>query len=92
MAHGCERPLANTLTRILCCSAVSSTHGPAPNGGTGIPIGDCPWAWPTASNPGKKERGHAERGLHADLPGEGTRGHLSGGAMPSSVSYLVEYR
>jgi len=29
----------------------SNTHGPAPNGGTGTPIVDCPWARPTASKP-----------------------------------------
>ena len=51
MAHGCESPLVTTLTRILCCSAVSKTQGPSPNGGTGTPIVDCPWAWPTASRP-----------------------------------------
>ena len=37
IAHGCESPLVTTLTRILCCSAVSNTQGPAPSGGTGTP-------------------------------------------------------
>ena len=41
MAQGCESPLVTTLTRILCCSAVSITQGPAPKGGTGTPIGGC---------------------------------------------------
>src|SRR5207245_2602944 len=30
------------------CSAVSSTNGPAPRGGTGTPIGGC-WAWAVKS-------------------------------------------
>ena len=44
IAQGCERPLVTTLTRTLCCSAVSKTQGPSPNGGTGTPIG-VGWAW-----------------------------------------------
>ncbi len=44
MAHGCESPLVTTLTRILCCSAVSNTQGPSPNGGTGTLIRCC-CAW-----------------------------------------------
>ena len=49
IAHGCES-LATTLTRIRCCSAVSNTQGPGPNGGVGMPSGAC-CAWPTAAMP-----------------------------------------
>ena len=45
MAQGCDSPPATTLTRILCCSAVSNTQGPSPRGGTGTPIGACSCAW-----------------------------------------------
>src|SRR5262249_60793063 len=54
MAHGCDRPLVTTVKRILCCSAVSNTNGPAPNGGTGTPIGGC-WGWPAGGVAGGGE-------------------------------------
>src|SRR6266849_3840630 len=41
--QGCTSPLVTTVARILCCSAVSRTNGPAPRGGTGTPMGGC-WA------------------------------------------------
>ena len=59
MAQGCDSPLATTLTRILCCSAVSKTQGPSPNGGTGTPMGRSSCAWLGASiqsNSGAAER------------------------------------
>ena len=38
-AQGWGIPLATTVTRILCCSAVSRINGPAPRGVYGTPMG-----------------------------------------------------
>src|SRR6185503_14587499 len=37
--HGFARPPATIETLILCCSAVSSTHGPSPSAARGTPMG-----------------------------------------------------
>src|SRR5262245_12142336 len=56
IAHGWDSPFVTTLTRIFGCSAVSNTHGPAPSGGTGKPIGCC-CAW-TESAPSSRGATH----------------------------------
>src|SRR5258706_3315834 len=56
--HGWDNPFVTTTTRILCCSPVSKTNGPSPNGGTEM-LARC-WPRSVADNRRRTTRGRSD--------------------------------
>ena len=88
--QGWTSPRVTIVTRILCCSAVSNTNGPAPSGATGTPMGGCwPWAMTTVANSSGIVKQTADRrtnwsainSIEFRLPGELTRRHCMSDPM-----------